>query len=533
MLSAIFLAVTVQVPLSPSLPAGANPDVHRAFNLVATELSAGRFDAAKAKSALLPRLDIPYAWDDQSVPAAKRPELITLRTEAFRLLASRLPGLKLTPSKKPVLKFSFGNSLAVDPATGLPRGIALFYSENPAEPRMEAVIGLRRGSPLEATNADSIHNEIIYAVGSYLGMSNGIFPGSFMGRTDLQMQFRSVPEPTEMGSMRAIQDAATRVRTAIEKKQKLAPALPRASFNPTVIDRGPVIQGTPIEFSVQVNNLGNAPLSFRVIPDCGCVTAKNLPPIPPGSSAAVPIHVDTTDINGELNKHLILVSNDVNQPIQKFPINIKTSPRYRFLTNAPSVLIIDQAEVDTEIFLTNPPERPLEILDVEVSGNPGTATFEKWSGNMADPALNEGEKARTGYRIKVKLQTPPVSGRSAAMIVVKTNDPKYATLRHTIFAQKGIAVMPASIFFGDLSRATREASIMVNRPNKPFKILKIESDSSFVDATATTGKDESEYKITCKYNGKAPLGDLRAMLTIHTDDAKQPKIRVTVMGMVK
>lgn len=532
MLSTVLLAFSIQASLGPSLPAGANPDAHRAFNLVTEELSAGRFEAAKAKTALLPTFNVTFAWDDKNVPAASRPELIALRTEAFKLLTNRLPGLSIKPSAKPAIKFSFGDSLAPDPNSGLPRGIALFYSENPAEPRLEVVIGLNRGNPLEKSNHHSIHNEILFAVGSYLGMSQGVFPGTIMGRSDLQMQFRSVVDGTELGGFKAIQEATQRIETAIAKKERLTPAKPKANFHPTVVERGPVIQGTPIEFSVQVNNVGNAPLQFRVVPDCGCVTAKSAPVIAGGTSMAVPIHVDTSEINGELNKHLILISNDVDQPVQRFPIRIKTNPRYRFLSNEPSVLIVEDG-VTSDLFLTYPEEKPIEITGIEVSGNPGTATFEPWKGEMADPALNEESKPRLGYRIKLQLGAPPVNGRVAAMVVVKTTDPKFPVLRHTLFTQKGIAVMPASVFYGDLGKAVREASFMVNRPNKPFKILKIESDSSFVDATATPVGDGSEYKVTCRYNGKAPLGDYRAMLTIHTDDPKQPKIRVGVMGTVK
>lgn len=533
MLSAILLAATIQLPPGPMLPPGSNPDVHRAFNIVESELALGRFEAAKAKAVLLPRYSITFSWDDKNIPAAARPEFIIARNDAFKTLTNRIPGLSIKPDPKPSIKFSFGDSLATDPTSGLPRGVALFYSENPLEPRLEAVIGLKRGNPLERSSLDSIHNEIMFAVGSYLGMTSSPYPGTIMGRTDLQMQYRSTPESSEIGSFRVINEATQRLLTAITKKQKLAPAKPKASFSPAVVERGPVIQGTPIQFSVQVNNIGNAPLSFRVVPDCGCVTASLVAPIQAGSSAAVPIHVDTTEINGELNKHLILISNDIEQPIQRFPIHIKTTPRYRFLSNNPSVLIVDEAGLDTDVFLTSPTERPLEITGVEISGNPGSATFEAWKGDMADPELNDPVKPRSGYRIKVRLETPQVSGRSAAMLVVKTNDPKYPVIRHTLFAQKGIAVMPASVFFGDMGKAVREASFMINRPNKPFKILKIESDSSFVDATATPVNGESEYKITCRYNGKAPLGDFRATLTIHTDAPKQPKIRVGVMGIVK
>ena len=74
---------------------------------------------------------------------------------------------------------------------------------------------------------------------------------------------------------------------------------------------------------------------------------------------------------------------------------------------------------------------------------------------------------------------------------------------------------------------------MLTRPGKPFEILRMESDSSYVTASKLSEKNGSDYKIVFKYNGKAPVGDFRAVVTIHTSDPKQSKIRIPVMGNVK
>jgi hypothetical protein len=533
MLAAIVLLTSLQSGMGPILPPLSSPDVHRAFQIVAEHTEKGQFDQAKAKLKLLPHFAVTYVWDDSKLPANLRAEWIKVRDEAFRSVTNRVPGLTIKRSANPAIKFSFEKSLATDPASGLPRGIALFYSEVPTETRMEAVIGIERGNPTEKTSAISLHNEIVYALGSYLGLNSGPYLGSMMGRSNLQMQFQSNPDPNELNAITMIQDAVRKITTAVEKKQALKPAIPSASFDPANIERGPVIQGTPIEFSVQVTNLGNATLQFKVVPDCGCMTASPAPAIAPGTSVAVPVKIDTKEIVGDFNKHIMLFSNDSEKPLQIFPIHVRTIPRYRFLTNEPSVLIIDNKSLDTEFFMASPAKQPLEITSVEVQGNPGTATFEPWSGTMADPALNEPAQPREGYRIKVNLGEPQVNGRSAATVVIKTSDPKFPLLRYVIFAQKGIAAMPASIFFGELGKAEREASFILTRPNKPFKIQKIDSDSSFVDAVAVPINGEAEYKVKCTYSGKAPIGDFRATLTIHTNDSKQPLIRVPVMGIVK
>jgi hypothetical protein len=533
MLTAILLAATIQTATGPSLPPGAHPELHSAFQAIAGELSQGRFDQARAKSALLPRRTVTFAWDVTNLPANMRQEWGAVRNRAFKDLAVRMNGLSFKESAKPAIRFGFEKSLAADPGSGLPRGIALFFSENSNSPRVEAVIGLKRGNPLENTSLVSLYNEIVFAVGSYLGMTQSPFLGSVMGRTDLQMQQESNPDVVELGAWDAINTAVKQMDSFIAKKQRISIGKPKAVFNPLVVERGPVIQGTPIDFTVQVSNQGNSPLHFRVIPDCGCVTAAGSPVVSPGAAVAVKIHVDTKDISGELNKHLILVSNDADQPYQRFPIHIKTTPRYRFLSNSPQILIADENGVDTELFLVTPESKPFKILDVELNGLAGTVSAEAWTGSMADPELNEPSKPRVGHRIKVHLDEPTVNGRPAATVVVKTDDPSYGTIRSMLYVQKGIAILPGSIFFGDLGKAERSASIILTRLNKPFKITKIESDSSFVAGSFIETRGGWEYRITCRYDGKAPPGDLRAMVTIHTDDKRQPKIKIPVMGVVR
>jgi hypothetical protein len=532
MLFALLLAVAPQA-YGPILPAGSNPDLHTAFNAVATQLSAGDFAKAKAQTRLLPSFSVTYQWDDSKVPAGQRAEFVAARNLAFKTLMSSVDGLTIKPGAKPAIKFTFENNLATDPDSGLPRGVALFFSDSVTEPRLEAVLGLRRGNPFEKSTAVSIHNEVMFAVGSYLGLAPSPLLGTMMGRTDLQMQQHSIVDVTEVGTIENVRAAMRRLDLSVQKKERIKPGNPRVSFEPTVVERGPVIQGTDIHFTVQVANIGDAPLAFKVIPDCGCVTAANSPVVQPGGVVAVPIKVDTKDITSELNRHLILISNDSTRPVQRFPIRIRTFPRYQIFTNQSNILIAEGAGADTELFFVSPADKPLEVTGVDVTGNPGKATFEPWQGDLADPASNGELKPQKGFRLKVHVEEPQVSGRSASTIVIRTNDPNFATVRHTIFTQKGIAVMPASVFFGDLEKGEKEATVLLTRPGKPFAILKMDSDSSYVTAWKLSEKNDTDYKIVCKYNGKAPSGDFRAVVTIHTNDPKQPRIRIPIMGNVK
>ena len=137
------LVVALQSVAAPILPPQTSPDLHKAFISIEEDLAASKFDSAKSKLSLLPGKTITYQWNDSNVSAAQRPELIQVRNEAFRTWTNRIPGLAFQPDKAGRLKFSFNDLLAKDPDSGLPRGIALFFSDALIEPRMEAVIGLK------------------------------------------------------------------------------------------------------------------------------------------------------------------------------------------------------------------------------------------------------------------------------------------------------------------------------------------------------------------------------------------------------
>ena len=533
MLALACLLAMGQSTAAPILPAGVNADLHRAFVLVEEALEKGQFDEAKAKLALLPRTDIVFSWDDSKVPANLRPEFRSTREAAFKLWNERIPEIKLVEGAKPQIKFSFEKELAKLPDSDAPRGIALFFSENPAEPRLESVIGLTRGNPAENISNISLFNEIVFTVGNYLGLAASPFPNSASGRHDFQMPVRSMIQVHEINLVGSVKSAEDQLRKAVEKKQRLTPARPKVTYDPDKIERGPVLQGTPVDLSVQLNNVGNAPVSFRAIPDCSCIAATPGGLTPPGGSSLVKLIINTADIANDFEKHLIVVTNDPDRPYFRVPLHIRTIPRYRFISPKGSVLIVDEGGLDVDLFLVTPAEYPFQVNSVEVVGNPGAATIEPWKGELADPEYNEPVKPRQGHRIKLHLDEPQVSGRSAATLVLKTDDEKYPELRYPIFAQKGIAVLPASAYLGELGQSERKASMVLSRPTRPFKIEKAECDSAYISVTAEPIKDETEYILKIVYNEKAPIGDLRAMITVTTNEPKQKTVRIPVMGTVR
>lgn len=541
MLAALLLTVVsrgalaqAQAIYGPTLPIGASAEIGQTFAAIEEPLSQGQFDAAAAKLRLLPSLTVSYAWDDSKIPAGQRTQLAEARDAALKMWAANVPGLSFKKGDKPQIKFSFEPVLSQSEESGMPRGIALFYSDELAKPRLEAVIGLKRGNPLELTNDVSMHNEVVFAVGSYLGVTQTPFGGAGMGRVDFQSPSRSSLTAFELGIVSHIQEAAKELTLAVKKKRKLFPTRPRADVEPKVMERGPVVQGTPIEFSIQLYNSGQGPLVYQVVPDCGCISVSPGGTLTSNSAGKVSVWVNTAEIAGEFSKHLLVITNDVENPIQKVLVKVKTIPRYRFLSDVgPVAIVSEDSGLDMNLYLVTPTGNPLKIESLKTTGNPATATFEPWKGDLADPDLNETSKPREGYRIKIHVGQPEVSGRSALGIIVKTSDPVYSELRYTVFVQKGIAVLPGSLYFGEIGKEERRGTIVLTRPGKPFKVTNVEVDSANVTAKATMTRGDWEYRIAVTYNGKSEPGDLRATITVTTDDPKQGKIRIPVTAIVK
>ena len=76
------------------------------------------------------------------------------------------------------------------------------------------------------------------------------------------------------------------------------------------------------------------------------------------------------------------------------------------------------------------------------------------------------------------------------------------------------------------------AHTILSRPDKPFKVLSVESDVTFIKASLEPFKGSTNYKIVAQYDGTAPRGRFLAKITVKTDDPKQPVIEIPVEGIV-
>lgn len=535
MLAPLLLFSLVSGPvLGPTLPAGDNAQLTSAVLAVEEKLKAGDFAGAGKASELLPKLDIVVEYDDSKVPAELKDDFASERDEALNMFRAIMKGSIRIGSKHPDLKFSFEPVLANPPDSGIPAGAALFWSARPGDPRLETVIGLKRGSPATPINPVNVRNEIVHALGAYYGLSTSPFPGTVMGRSDIDIQRPTNAAPLELLCLNETQDAIHTIREAVKNHVELIPTRPKVFFEPKAIEMGWSVQGDPAGFQIQINNTGNAPLAMHFAPDCGCVSTTRSQTVAPGSSFVLQGHYDTLMTVGEIHHTLLVTTNDMDNPVIQVPVHIKVHPSYRFLATDGYVVNLPESGTDVTLYMIIADGANITPGLPQVAGIPGSATIEPWSGNLADPDLNEGVMPRKGYKVVVHLDGPlPAPGRDPVTVYVPTDSKKFPTIQANLYAQRGIVLLPPQLYMGELGAGEQKFTLVVSGPAKSFHIKKVSTEWPYLSFNYYPNADGSEYHVDATYNGKAPIGPVAGAVRIDTDDPKQPTLYADIKADVK
>ncbi|CAN5616622.1 hypothetical protein BH11ARM2_BH11ARM2_25840 [soil metagenome] len=505
---------------------GSSPEFQEAVKGVSSALDRG--DAARAGRlmALLPARSTTFSWDDSAVPKNKREEFAQARDAAMVEWRQAGSSPLFGPDPNPAIRFRFSPVLAPRPQDKNPLGVALFFYDK-ATPRLEAFIGLKRGPGNVSVDADGVKAAVRYTLARYLGLADrdsGPLLRPDLAQPSMGLSF------LEMAAVDANFRLLDTLGKAVRENKPVQVGSPHIVIDPAVAEVGTVIQGDRKPFSIQISNTGDAPLSYTTRGDCGCVVGAPPGVIPPGGVALIQPQIDSTEYVGKLVKKLIITTNDPERPTIEIPVKLQVTPIYRFLTPQGDTVVVDQSNKAT-LYLSIPEDRPFNILKTDFSGFPAKVTYTPWEGELADPALNEPVRKRKGYRIDLEVQDDAVNGHTSGTLAVVTDNPKFRLIRTTVYAQRGIAAMPDDVYLGAIGDAPKQSFVTLSRPNRPFKVLGIDSDNPRIKATAEP-QPNGEVRITVTYDGKQTSGEMDARLSIRTDDPKQPKILVIVRGFV-
>ncbi len=500
--------------------------------------SAGDRAKAARLAGLLPRRDPAILWDDRKVPAASRAAFRAARDYALVEWGRLVDGLRPRLVTDPKLA-ARGLVFSFEPTLARGAGAAHFFGTDATGPRLETVLGLMRGDDSTGgaafTGETDVHNEVLYALGAYLGLDAVPGFGGAMGRTDRRALVATSPGIVEAGTGERALALSTALRETLAKGRAVPAEAPRVWSERREADLGSVRRGEPAEVQFTVANNGDGRMLLSVRGDCGCLTAVGPSELGPGETGVVRARYDTSALGGTIRHRVVIRTNDPETPRLEVPLSIFVRLPSRVLLPSGPTHLLDGGS-PFEMFLVGDGEGPVALEGARVAGVEGTLTTEAWSGTLPDPELGEGPRRRQGYRLRFapKAAGFALGGRRMASLEVRLKGAGDAE-RTNFAVQRGIAPVPLSLTFGEPDSTPMDAETVLGRPGRPFAIAGFGALPPGYEAfCATRGVRAERHTVRVRVRperlGRAAGGVLpSATLRVRTDDPDQPEILVPIV----
>ncbi|MCH8978429.1 MAG: hypothetical protein IH945_04205 [Armatimonadetes bacterium] len=535
----MFVALLILLQQKDDGPIVLPPGTSRAFQSAVLRVKdaadAGDWAEAARLAARLPERRVRLVWDDSAVDKAHRGLFMAARDAAIAKWALTAEGVSIEVAETGQLRVSFVPDLP--PSVDSPGPAAAVHLSSPDEgdPVQEAVIALRRGRPAVTTEQLDVENEVAFAIGAYFGLAKLPKPGPTMFRTEQPSAIKSRLTATGRRMALANLDLAEKIRAAVKARKPIDVATAEIYLSPARLAPAPVRQAEQMSMMLQVTNRGDGDLNYFIVPDCSCFAiGPHNRTVKPGETEMVPIQINTINFVGKLKKALYVYSNDPEFPVRRVPMETIVRPIYRFVSlNKEPALIVGDAGAKYELLFVLDEATDMKVKRVWVTGVSAVVQFEPWEGVLDNPEIGEGPKKRRGYKITALVSPGIPTGRANMTIRVDTDDELFKTIYHNVVAQHGIVPVPLTIYFGEISQEPARAHTIITRPGRPYKVLGVESDVDFIKPSFEPYKGQTAYKIVAEFDGTAPLGRFLAVISVRTDDPKQPVVKVAVEGIVK
>ena len=514
------------------VPVGASSEFHHLVIDIANALNAKNYIEAEKLGQLLPKSTITWSFDPSKLNADQKAEFsqtVSAAEANWQKAVSPEVEFKHVAVGHADIAISFEPVLAAIAGTNEVAGAAFFFGTDPAQTRVETVIGLKRGPGLAKVLAREVYNESAFAFGRYLGLAPSPLLGSIMGRIESQMVNVNVFASHEVTAAHKILALSNLIRAAIREKKTFEVSHPILS-----IDRDSVVfkeqfQGDEGRTQILITNAGTSPLELEVRGDCGCISGEVVAVLAPGRSTFLTGIYGTTELIGDIHHNLILKTNDPDRPTIIIPASITVIPRAEVVFPESNTAFTDSSDRNLTFYLNSAEQKVFKILDATVVGLPFTVKTEPYDGEQTN-FMKEGQRQKIhGYKVTVDTSKMPqgLPGRSNATVYIRTDNQKIPIVKAQIFVQKGIVSLPETVYFGS-PQGVADSNFVLVRLGRPFKVLKVTSDSKFLtfEVKPATAVNPSAYTIRVLYNGKAEGHRLKGTITVETDDPKQPKLLI-------
>lgn len=335
-------------------------------------------------------------------------------------------------------------------------------------------------------------------------------------------------EPTLIkpdGAQAGNETAGTDVPTNVDMTETPADGkVPSAEVDNPRFDFGETWTGGDLEHEFTIRNAGEAPLKIlRVKPSCGCTAAGKYPDeIAPGESGKFPFKLNTSRLHGKFTKSITVSTNDPkNRQMQL----LLTGEIKQFVEMEPKLVQFGRVKADTvstsKVTLTN---NTNEELKLAIDPNADLKCF--------SAKLEETVPGKQ-YELTVTAKPPFETGINRVTIPVRTGVEKQPTIDVTVIATlpQRIEFRPDKIQIAGPARAESERRVLLtNNGDEPLHVKDVASTDSRLTVESTEIEAGQKYQLAVKIpaNYTNPAAD--AAIVIKTDDAKEPELRIPVVG---
>lgn len=520
----LLLCATIQAPTGPHLPARTTPEAHSANLHVQKLIAEESFDQAVFALSRWPGES--FGYETVNAAGSEFNERIEgVATDAAEIWSKATKGRVRISPQNAIVRLEFVRQAS--PNDLLPKWV---------EGRVVTRVPLFVGDPPRPTPRRSLVVAAAKAFGYAMGHAHVQRHGWLMGVDEyIETGDAFGPSPMEIETIHAILDARKRLADAIEKQEKITPAIPKLVIEPTQIDLGIVDEGAQPRADIVLRNDGNAPIEFAIDATCRCLFLQALEPLPPGEVRVVRPGVDTAGLMGRMSKEFLIHSSDPANPTQALILHFESVPEYRVVPDAMVRLpLADDGATSFDVIVYSFPGKPLRVVSAKCNLPSARADISPFVGEVVDPAFSKVPVRRTGYKIRVTFDPQFPSGSNFANLYIETDSltrPNYNLVFQT---HKGIAAAPSSVYFGGIPANEPASRIFrISHPFTRFKVVSTAAEGAKFDVTAEA--DDSEgfgYKVTVTYNG-GTNGPIVGKVIIKTDHPKHPEVTVPITGYTR
>ena|GEM_PF-2849172 len=333
------------------------------------------------------------------------------------------------------------------------------------------------------------------------------------------------------------------------------PSGPAAVFEPYVVDFGEVFQSDEVVKTVTIRNVGSQDLVIsEVRGTCGCQTAfVGEKTAAPGKSVEIQVKLATYARTGPQSLKFYVDSNSTDQPIAQ--VNLRGNIRPQNVSIYPSSLnfgpLRSGETANREIRISDPMGKGLLITDPKCD-SPAVKLIMKKEGSAENPeyvlnvSVSEAQ-LKENLQTKITLKSNYPKQKQVEIYVTAILDRQSVAIKQTpppppvVIPTPSIPVPELNVFItGGVKGKELKHTVALKTPVKQeFKITKVDCPLYFLGVSVVPPKPvkdkkqtEKETKVIITLLKTTPAGTISGDIMLHTNDRKQPLIKLKVYGIV-